>query len=252
MTRSSVLLAIAGLPVLATSALAQTPSFTSDSTISMPLSWSEVNGNSNGVLEPGESAAIVLDVSFTNQFSMARFSPPIGTFTSGTILGFGAGVLDVAGAGGTEGAFVLGNNPLPQTNNGTAGYGVRNWWRIVGSASAGSVNGTGTGITYVQFGQFPQLPDLYQTTNPIPRMYAFLWTPTSYAVRTVTFALVGHEPPMTGAVLLGFDSFLVSVFVDPAHLSLGSVSIPIAPAPPAAAAIALGLVPRRRRRGASS
>jgi hypothetical protein len=236
---------------LAAPVFAQTPSFTSDTTISMPLFWSEVNGNNNGILEPGESAEIRMDVSFTNQFGVAHFAPPIGTFSSGTIMGFGGGFLDLSGSGGASGAFFLGNNPLPQTNNGTTGYGVRSGWRIVGSASPGSVNAAGTGVTEIQFGDFAGPPGFFVTTNPISRMYAILWTPADYSGRQVTFAAAGHSSPTASIAVDLSGGVNAPVFVDAAHLNLGSITIPIAPAPPAAAALTFLALARRRRRGAS-
>ena len=235
-------LAVASAAGLAAPALAQTPSFTSDTTISMPLSWSEVNGNNNGILEPGESAEIRMDLSFTNQFGLAHFAPPIGTFSSGTILALGSGYIDINGAGGTEGAFTL----VGPVNNGTSGYGVRVGFRIVGSASHGSVNGAGTGITEIQFGQFPV--EKPWTLNPIQRLYAFLWTPSSYAARSVTFGVSGHAPPAVASVMLDLDGSVGAyAYATQDHLSLGSVTIPIAPAPPAAAAFAFLALARRRR-----
>jgi hypothetical protein len=211
-----------------------------------------VGGNNNGILEPGESAEIRLSVSFTNQFGVAHFAPPIGTFTSGTIVGLGSAFLDVVGSGATAGAFVLGNNPPPQTNNGTTGYGVRSGWRMLGNPSAGSVNATGTGVEQIVFGQFfSQYPP--ETANPINRMYALLWTPASYSSRVVTFAVAGHMPAYTGSIGLDLDgSVQTAVYVTLDHIVLGSIDIPIAPAPPAAGAMALALLARRRRFGGHS
>src|SRR5438874_3586655 len=94
-----MLAALAGL-----SGVARAQSFTNNSRIAFPLSWSEATStgapisNPNGTLEPGEFALITVGpVSFTNQFTVATFSPPIGTFTSGTILGFGSGFFDLTG-----------------------------------------------------------------------------------------------------------------------------------------------------------
>ena len=178
--KTRAILALTALAGLTTAANAQ--SFTTSTTFAMPLSWSEVNGNGDGILTPGESAAIVFNASFTNQFGTATFSPGIGTFTSGTILGIGSGFVDLNGTGGTGGTF---NNSTP-SNSGSAGqYGTRSGWRVVGlPASNGSVNASGTGITQIQFGQFVPSPDLANTTNPVTRMFAVLWTPTSYSNRT--------------------------------------------------------------------
>jgi hypothetical protein len=248
MTRRAFIVASAA--GLTAPAAAQTPSFTSDTTVSMPLSWSEVNGNNNGILEPGESAAIVLDVSFTNQFGVAHFSPPVGTFSSGTILGFGSGFIDLDGQGGTAGVFNIGLPPGGPLNNGTTGYGVRAAWRLIGGASHGSVNSAGTGVTQILFGQFSG-GQKYNTQNPVARMYALLWTPASYAARAVTFAVSGLTPPTVASVVLDLDGSVgYAVFVDPSLLQLGSVSIPIAPAPPAFAALGIAALTARHRRRA--
>jgi hypothetical protein len=250
MSHALILATTAGL---AARVLAQTPpSFTSDTVLSFPLFWSEVGGNNNGILEPGESAEIRMNVSFTNQFGVAHFAPPIGTFTSGTILGFGFGFLDLVGTGGTAGALVLGNNPGPQTNNGTSGYGIRNGWRIVGNASPGSVNAAGTGVNSIEFGQFPVQVEPV-TTNPIPRTYAIQWSPSDYSPRNARFDLAPAGASTNGYTAAVYVELIhndigASIQVVPPNVQLGSITIPIAPAPPAAAAIGLVLLARRRRR----
>ena len=246
-------LAIAAAAGLAVPAVAQQPSFTADSSVSMRLRWIDIDGNSNGILEPGETAEIAMDVAFTNQLGVGTFAPPIGTFTGGTILGYGSGFIDINGAGGTQGTFRMGNNPTPQTNNGTTGIGVRSGWRVGDAAGPGSVNASGTGILQVQFGQFPWSPELTNTMNPINRMYAFRWTPASYDQRGVSFTPsgVGFAGDRIAAVYFDLDhSVVAGVYVAPPNLSFIGIEIPIAPAPASAAAIALAALARRRR-GAS-
>jgi hypothetical protein len=181
---------------------------------------------------------------------VAQFSTPIGTFTSGTILGIGSGFVELNGAGGTAGTFALGNNPTPQTNNGSTGIGIRLGWRIVGNASPGSVNAAGTGVTQIQFGQFPSTPELANTTNPVNRMFAMTWTPSSYAGRTVTFSLAPASGNTAASVYLDLDGSVgASVYVALSNVALGSTNIPIAPAPASLALLGLGgLVAGRRRR----
>ena len=241
------LTAVAGLAGVAT---AQTPSFTSSTNFAMPVSWvNNTTGNQSALL-PGQSATIFFDASFTNQNGVAQFSPSIGTFSSGTILGIGSGFVDLNGAGGTAGAFALGNNPTPQTNNGSTGIGVRSGWRIVGNASPGSVNAAGTGVTQIQFGQFPASPELANTLNPVSRMFAMIWTPTSYTNRTVTFSLAPASGNTAASVYLDLDGSVgASVYVNLANVTLGSANIPVAPAPASLALLGLGgLVAGRRRR----
>src|SRR5437867_2825158 len=117
MTRA--LLSLSAVCGLAAAAHAQ--SFTADSTFSMPMRWIEANTsgiplpNPNGVLEPGEHALITFHVEISNQFHTAAFSPAIGTFTSGTILGMGGGWIDIVGSGGTHGSFNINNPPTNGT-----------------------------------------------------------------------------------------------------------------------------------------
>src|SRR5262245_2386154 len=112
--KTRAILALTAVAGLAAAANAQTaPSFTSSSVISIPLNWVNTTTNAQTPLNPGDSAALFFNVSFTNQFGVGTFSPGVGTFTSGTILGLGSGFLDLNGAGGTTGNFQNGLNPGP-------------------------------------------------------------------------------------------------------------------------------------------
>jgi hypothetical protein len=231
---------------LSTHAAAQ--SYTADSSITMTMSWSEVNSsgwavpNPDGILEPGEYALVLINsVSFTNQGGAAAFSPAIGGHNSGVITGFGGGFVDVVGSGGTVGMFNT-SNPMANSN-GISGFGIRGDWRVDGVV----VNAASDGLIDVTFAQFPATPADANTANPIPRMLRFLWQPGSFAPRTARFDL---QPPVIAgnnisAVYLDFgDNTGSAIYVVPANLNLGGVSIPIAPAPPtlalAAAAVAFG------------
>jgi hypothetical protein len=240
------------LAAVALSTPAAAQSFTSDATVTMTMSWREADllgnplPNPDGILEPGEHALILIDsVSFTNQGGTANFSPPIGTFTSGTVLGFGSGFLDIHGSGGTVGTF---NTSAPLANStGTSGFGVRGNYRVEGP----SVNPAMDGIINLQFGQFPANPGGARSENPITNMFRMLWTPTSFAPRTIRFEAAGAvvAGDTFAAVYLDFDHTVgASVYVVPANITLGSVAIPIAPAPPtlALAAAAATLASRRR------
>jgi hypothetical protein len=231
---------------LCASAAAQ--SFTTDSSITMTMSWREATStggtvpNPDGILEPGESALILIDsVSFTNQGGTANFSPPISTFTSGIVSAFGNGFVEIEGSGGTQGLF---NNSAPLANSqGTSGFGVRSPWRMSGN---GTVNATG--IANLQFGFFTETPG---PTNPILNMFRLLWTPADYSPREAQFAI--NPAPLAGpafaAVYLDFGNGLgANIYLPSSDVSLGSVSIPISPAPPtlALAAAAATLASRRR------
>jgi hypothetical protein len=249
--RTTTRLTLAAAYGLAAHASAQ--SFTTDSSITMTMSWREATStggtipNPDGILEPGEHAMILIDsVSFTNQGGLAQFSPQIGTFTPGTVLGFSLGFLDINGSGGTVGAF---NTSSPLANStGTSGFGVRGNYRVEGP----TVNPASDGIINLQFGQFAANPSGINTENPITNMFRMLWTPTSFAPRTIRFDLAGAVVAgnSVAAVYLDLDHTVgTSVYVVPANLTLGSVSIPIAPAPPtlALAALSLLLATRPRR-----
>jgi hypothetical protein len=237
------------------SAPAAAQSFTTDSSITMTMSWREATStggtipNPDGILEPGEHALILIDsVSFTNQGGTANFSPPIGTFTSGTIIGFGSGgMFDLNGSGGTVGAFIC---STPAANStGTSGFGVRGDWRTTGNQGPFA---TPDGLYSIIFGQYPGNPGGVNAANPIPRMLRILWTPASFEPRTARFDLAPNVISQTNpaSVYLDFNGIAgASVYVTPANLTLGSVSIPIAPAPPtlALAAAAATLASRRRR-----
>jgi hypothetical protein len=254
-------LALTAVAGLAAGALGQNPSFTSDTDITVHLTWREANSSggtvpSNGILEPGEFALIQIDsVSFTNFGSTANFSPSIGTWTSGLITGFASGFLDINGVGGTNGSF---NNSSPQANAaGTTGFGVRSTWRLNGN---GTVNPASDGIINQQFGQFPANPGGANSTNPIVNMFRMLWQPSSFAGRTVTFneAPAAISAGAVAGVYLDFDGGAggpgsgtvgASVFVTAQHLHLNGVNIPISPAPSSLALLGLGgLVAGRRRR----
>jgi len=220
----------------------------------MSFTWREADAdgnplpNPNGVLDAGEHALIFMDsISFTNQGGVAHFSPSFGTFSSGTIVGFGTGFLDINGTGGTTGTFNL-STPLANAA-GTSGFGVRSVWRLAGN---GTVNPASDGIINLQFGQFPADPSAAMTENPIPNMFRMLWTPSTFSARTARFQLsqsVIAEANVCGLYLDLDPATGIEVYVRPFHISLGSVSIPIAPAPSTTLALAAAalLAPRRRR-----
>src|SRR5690606_17311556 len=129
--KTRAILALSAVAGLAAGASAQfQPSFTTDSTVTINLTWSEVNGNGNNMLDPGESAHIRMSVSFSNQNAVANFAPSIGTFGSGTIRGLGSGFLDLNGSGGAEGSWNLDPNE---------GYGVDETWDITGGQGHGTL-----------------------------------------------------------------------------------------------------------------
>jgi hypothetical protein len=231
------------------SAAAQTFSFTSDSTMTISMAWREATStggtipNPDGVLEPGESALIqISNVSFSNQGGLAHFAPPIGTFSSGTVLGLSFGYLDLDGSGDTQGVF---NNSIPLANSaGTSGFGVRAAWRLNGNGTV-----TGTGISALQFGQFPV--ETISTANPIPNMFRLLWTPADYSTRSVRFDL--NPAVLAGSafagVYLDFDGSVGGgVCLTPSNVFLDHVTIDVAPSPPTLTLLLAAPIAIRRRR----
>lgn len=223
----------------ALSATANAQSFTDDSTITLALHWSELGGNGDGVLEPGESALLSMDMSFTNQGGVADFSPPIGAFSSGTVVAFASAVLDINGTGSTQGGW---------DTHASHGFGVDPMWAFFGRNGTPANNGAN--LTDIEMGQFGEPANL-NTANPVQPIWTGVWTPSSFAARTVSFSVAapfnsGNE---VAAVYVGVsDSIGFAVYPNPSHLDLGSVQISIAPASPVASVLGLVILGRRRRR----
>jgi hypothetical protein len=228
--------ALAALALVASSASAQP--FTPDSTVHFSLTWEEFNGNGNGDLQEGESALIRLSVAFSDQNSIGSFSPPVGTFSSGTIRGFSAGFVDLLGTGSSgnaNGSWNLDNAVLPE-------------WDLLGPPGYGTPTGGGSNLTNIQFGQFPPGANSINTTNPIHSIWQGIWTPASYTTRTVTFSLAAAIPsaghPASVLFRIGSNG-IASVFTP---FELASVRIPVSvPAPSGLALLALAACARRRR-----
>jgi hypothetical protein len=233
MTRLATLLAVVGLAARAPAQVTQ------GSTVTFSLAWSDINGTPNHILERGESVLLQLSVSFTNQNTVASFTPPVGGFSSGTIRALGAGFVDLRGAAAASGTWDV---------NQSHGYGVIPEWDLVGPGGQGTAQNGGATLADIQFGQFP-VGFPFNTTNPIPNIWSGLWTPESYAPRAVSFTLGPgtHSGGFASSVLLRAGTTTAVAAFCPA--TLGSALIPIVPAPAslAALAIAAALAVRRRR-----
>lgn len=227
------------LAALAAPALAQ--SSTSGTMLTWSLSWTESHGNNDGSLDPGESALLHLSISFTNQNTVANFSPPIGTFSSGTIRGLGSGFFDIHGSGDAHGQW----NVDP---NGNPPRGIRPEWDLAGRD--GTPANSGADLLDIEPGQFPVNAAGINTTNPVIDIWTGSWTPSSFAERYVTFQLAPNPAAgqfVTSVMMKLSNSTAAGIF---APFSLGSVTIPISiPAPAAGVCLlcpALGV--RRRSR----
>jgi hypothetical protein len=226
-------------------------------TANVSLSWQEDPAfahNDNGVLEPGEHALMLLSVSFTGQFSQVQFSPPLGAYSSGTIMGFSDALLDLkAPSGDATGLYNNGITSPSSTStgpnadtSGASGYGVRGGWRF-GNASNGTPGPNGfINIQPIDLLSDPSDPSQIVTLNPITNLDRLGWAPNSYAPRTLTF---GTGPATVigsgnGVVLYvtGDATHILSVFLPNSSVTFGQVQIPIAPGPSGAAALLTGLV----------
>ena len=232
MTRT--IAAIAGAATLANAASAQV---TQDSTVTHTLTWSDVGGNANGIVEPGESVLFRLSESFTNQNTIGTYSPfPPGP-GSGTIRGFGAGFLDLNGLGGAAGVWNV--DPL-------FGYGIDPDWYLGGINPNGTSTNAGANLINISFGQFPLNNSSIVPTNPIANIWTGRWTPASYAVRTASFSLAPASA--WGGIA---SSVIFRASPQPVGAAcpsfFGSSLIPIAPAPPTCLLLAPLLFAGRRR-----
>jgi hypothetical protein len=226
--------------ILAAAARAQGPFTTSGTTVTLALAWSELRGNHNGVLEPGESALLRMTASFTNQNTVVTFTPGLGTFGSGTLRGFGSMFLDINGSGGAQGDWDV--SPAH-------GYGVDPIWDLAGYE--GTPTNGGSSLVNLEAAQFPLTPAEIITANPVIDLWRGVWTPAQYSARPVAFRLSPNAAPegATATVLVQLSGALaMHVQPEAAHLMLGFVSIPIIPAPASAFIIAVALAARRRRR----
>jgi len=191
-----------------------------------------------------------MNCSFTGFNTVATFSPNIGTFTTGTIRGFGSAIVDLNGTA-NNGGNAAGSWLLDGTGGSTYTTGLQAPFDA--SGAPGNPNGAGDRLINIQPGQFPTSANGINTTNPALTWYG-IWTPSSYASRTVNFACAPGSVITPGspfaALMLRLNGTLAgSVNVTVQNTSLGNVNIPVAPAPSSLALLGLGaLVAGRRRR----
>jgi hypothetical protein len=172
---------------LALVAAAGAPAFAQTGQVTYTLSWSEAaGGNGNGILEPGESAQIVLRASFTPAVgSPITYEPPPGT-GSGTVAGLGMINFDLAGdCINHQGTWTLSGTGFQGTTGTT--WGVRTGW---GFGMPGQVmpNGDVIGCLAGQFRVSSADP-----TNPVVEIWRGKWTPSSWTARFVIFRVRAAE-----------------------------------------------------------
>jgi hypothetical protein len=261
-------LALAAMAGLASSASAQ---FFTDASVhaTVSLSWVEdpaFPNNGNGVLDPGEHALILASLSFTDQYQRISFAPAVGAFASGIITGLGTMYTNITSAsadptGVYNNGLSLGAGPNANLT-GTSGYGVRGGWRLGGNAANGTP--ATNGIINIGPGQLPTDPTGTNVTNPITNLDRLGWAPASYAQRTVTFSVAPAAGAGAQAIGLyvdldgttdgtqaGYSQGTLGgvIYIPLSQVTLGSVNIPIAPAPASLALLGLGgLIAGRRRR----
>jgi hypothetical protein len=239
--RTRAILAMTAVAGLAGVASAQ-QSVTSDSTITVSLTSTDSGGNNNGIVEPGESVLLTMNVSFTNQNTVGTFNPSIGSFGSGTIRGFGSGFFDLNGSSN------LGAGTWNVDPGATPARGVDPAWDLAGAEGTPS----GNNLVNIQMGQFPPTAGAINATNPINAIWTGEFTPTDYSGRTLSFSLAGNAAAgqFIASVMFKLNNTLAAgAFVDAQHLVLGTTSIGVVPAPGSLALLGLGgLVAGRRRR----
>jgi hypothetical protein len=212
------------LAALAAAGAAHAQSFTLDSTVTFSLRWDELDAayqpvpNPDGVLEPGERALLRLDVGFTNQNTVAQFAPPIGTYGSGTIRGFGVGWLDLIGSNRAEGDWNV---------DFAHGFGVN-------PKFSNEYNGTplnsGATLSDIQMLQLLTAAPVI-TANPVLNIWTGVWTPREFDQRTVDFR-VSTNPKSNGLAGGVFVRLSPTIYVSVwCPFEAGSVSISLAPAP---------------------
>jgi hypothetical protein len=203
---------------------------TTAATLAYSLTWQDT-GNHNAVLEVGESAVLRLTVTMTPGVNtVIPFSGGQGGPT-GTLRGVGGRMIDLTGAGGTQGTFNLDE---------FMGYGTDPIWSSTVSPHSGTPNGTG--IINIEFGQVAPGSSTVMTTNPVINIWSTAWTPASYAARTVTFGTAAGSASggIASTVIIKWGPLNGNILWASCLSDFGTLNIPIVPAPAGIAVLGLG------------
>src|SRR5262249_44108675 len=108
----------------ASAALGQQLPTTTSTFVTYSIFAQDVGGTANGVVEPGESVLIRIQLASTNQNGAGTITPAGGgSPVPGIIRGFGLGALELHGIGETSGSWDV--NPAH-------GYGIDPAWNLTG------------------------------------------------------------------------------------------------------------------------
>lgn len=224
-------------------------------TMTYSFQWNDngnLNGNDNGILEPGEAARVWLAVSFTPSVgSTTTYNPPPPPGV-GIVAGLDSAEFDLIASANAGGSWVLSGPGF----NGVTGpnWGRRAGWVMGGAGDPGSPEGS---LYHAATGTFLLPGSTASPLNPVEEIWRGKWTPTSYAARTVSF--MSQDPVVHGT--LGY-SYLAIQFGNepgtghPLYLPkrvetrfYTSITIPIVPTPGCAVLLApLAILASRRRR----
>jgi hypothetical protein len=243
--KTRAILALTAVAGLAGMANAQAPQ-TNGASLIYDLSATVVGGNGTFPLEPGESALIKFNVTMTGQNTTASYTPPSPAPGSGTIRGIGSGFIDFVGTansgGNAQGTW--------NTDFVNPGFGpIADGWDLVGPGAWGTPQNSGANLINIQFGQFPLNAAAIVTANPVNLMFQALWTPTSYAARTVTWGMAPSLASQGHASSVMFKTSTTGVAGVNCLDAFNGTSFAVIPAPSSLALLGLGgLLAGRRRR----
>lgn len=193
----------------------------------------------NGLLEPGESARLVLSISFTPLVGSTVAYPPPPPPGVGTCAGLYKIFIDLANTPTTPGTWSMRAHAPGWGAGGNLGQSVAN----------------GAYLNDIGAGQLVLPGQTANPANPVDSIWRGVWTPASYSPRTVTWNVGQGEPGIEASAIM--IQFAVEPGGAPQYTTLivpgeyGTVAIPIVPAPATAPVLILaaaGFAPRRTRR----